>query len=176
MAKFVCPQREISEVTGRIRFKLSGIDRSVVRCSQNENFFLPGVARLLKGEYFFSGSGKKASKVKVVRISELVTVMKLKFCTGLRNHAIIKKSLSVLKIFLFAAIMGPKTCFLVQKCRFRSLLKMPARLPSFDFQPQIWYVIPLVNYLKMTVTAFFSKNIFYNQPAADIRTSFEARK
>ena len=66
-------------------------------------------------------------------------------------------------------------CFLVQKCRFRSLLKRPAHLPTFDFQPQILFVRSLVNYLKMTVTAFFSKNIFDNQPAADSRRSFEAR-
>ena len=52
---------------------------------------------------------------------------------------------------------------------------MPARLPTLDFQPQICYVTSLVNYLKMTVTAFFSKNIFNNQPAADSRTSFEAQ-
>ena len=111
----------------------------------------------------------------MVRISELGTVRKLKFCTGLRNLVLTENSLSVFKMFHFAAIMGLKTCFLVQKCRFRSLLKMPARLPSFDFQPQIWYVRSLGNYLKMTVTAFFSKNIFDNQPAADSRTSFEAR-
>ena len=111
----------------------------------------------------------------MVQISELVTVRKLKFCTGLRNLVLTENSLSVFKIFHFAAIMGLKTSFLVQKCRFRSLLKRPARLPTFDFQPQIWYTRSLVNYLKMTVTAFFSKNIFDNQPAADSRTSFEAR-
>ena len=111
----------------------------------------------------------------MVQISELVTVSTLKFCTGLRNLVLTENSLSVFKIFQFAAIMGLKTCFLVQKCCFRALLKMPARLPTFDFQPQIWYVRSLVNYLKRRVTAFFSKNIFDNQPAADSRTSFEAR-
>ena len=78
---------------------------------------------------------KSRSKVKVVQISELVTVRKLKFCTGLRNLVLTENSLSVFKIFHFAAIMGLKTCFLVQKCRFRSVLKRPARLPTFDFQP-----------------------------------------
>ena len=113
--------------------------------------------------------------MKVVQISELGTVRKLKFCTGLRNLVLTENSLSVFKIFHLSAIMGPKTCFLVKKCRFRSLFKKPARLPTFDFQPQIWYARSLVNYLKRRVTAFFSKNIFDNQPAADSRTSFEAR-
>ena len=94
--------------------------------------------------------------------------MKLKFCTGLRNRVLTDNSLSVLKIFHLAAIMG-------QECRFLPLLKMPARLPTFNFLPQIWYVRSLVNYLKRRVTAFFSKNNFDNQPAADILTSFEAR-
>ena len=93
----------------------------------------------------------------MVRISELGTVRKLKFCTGLRNLVLTENSLSVFKIFHFAAIMGLKTCFLVQKCRFRPLLKMPARLPTFDFWPRIWYVRSLLNYLKRRVTAFFSK-------------------
>ena len=50
-----------------------------------------------------------------------------------------------------------------------------AGLPTFDFQTQIWYVRPLVNYLKRRVTAFFSQIIFDNQPAADIWRSFEVR-
>ena len=111
----------------------------------------------------------------MVQISELGTIRKLKFCTGLRNLVLTENSLSVFKIFHFAAIMGLKTCFLVQKCRFRSLLKRPARLPTFDFQPQIWYARSLVNYFKRRVAAFFCKNIFDYQPVADSRTSFEAR-
>ena len=111
----------------------------------------------------------------MVRILELVTAMKLKFCTGFRNHVLTENSLSVFKIFHLAAIMGLITCFLVQKCRFRPLLKMPARLPTFDFWPQIWYVRSLVNYLKRRVTAFFSKFFFDNQPAANNRTSFEGQ-
>ena len=79
----------------------------------------------------------------MVRISELVRRKDLKFCTGLRNRVLTEKSLSVFKIWHFAAIMDRKTCFFVQKCR-----------PSHF---RIWYVRPLVNYLKRRVTAFFRK-------------------
>ena len=111
----------------------------------------------------------------MVQISELGTVRKLKFCTGLWNLVLTENSLSVFKIFHFAAIMDLKTYFLVQKFSFRSLLKRLARLPTFDFQPQIWYARSLVNYFKRRVTAFFSKNFFDNQPAANSRTSFEGQ-